>query len=105
MRLGIDFGTTRTVVATVDRGNYPVVSFEAPDGSAHEWFPSLIAVRGDERFYGWEAWERQKEPDWTIVRSIKRLLEESGPRTRIQIGDQTIPLLQLLIEMARAIRS
>ena len=29
MRLGIDFGTTRIVVAAVDRGNYPVVSFEA----------------------------------------------------------------------------
>ena len=27
MRLGIDFGTTRTVVAASDRGNYPVVSF------------------------------------------------------------------------------
>jgi hypothetical protein len=27
MLLGIDYGTTRTVVAAVDRGNYPVVSF------------------------------------------------------------------------------
>ena len=27
MKLGIDFGTTHTVVAVVDRGNYPVVSF------------------------------------------------------------------------------
>jgi molecular chaperone DnaK (HSP70) len=105
MRLGIDFGTTRTVVATVDRGNYPVASFEAPDGSAHEWFPSLIAVRGEQRVYGWEAWARQQEPDWTVVRSLKRLLEDAGPRTRIQIGDQSIPLLQLLIEMARAVRA
>src|SRR5579863_2493348 len=32
MRLGIDFGTTRTVVAAVDRGNYPVITFEAGDG-------------------------------------------------------------------------
>ena len=41
MRLGIDFGTTRIVVAVVDRGNYPVVAFEAPDGSSWEWFPLL----------------------------------------------------------------
>lgn len=105
MRLGIDFGTTRTVVAAVDRGNYPVVSFEAPDGSAHEWFPSLVAVRGEQRVYGWEAWQRQQEPDWTVVRSLKRLLEDAGPRTRVAIGEQTVPLLQLLVEMARAIRS
>src|SRR4051794_26382589 len=31
MRLGIDFGTTHTVVALVDRGNYPIVSFEHAD--------------------------------------------------------------------------
>ena len=105
MRAGIDFGTTRTVVAAVDRGNYPVVSFEAPDGSAHDWFPSLVAVRGEQRVYGWEAWIRQQEPDWTVVRSLKRVLEDAGTRTRIEIGDQSLPLLQLLCEMARALRS
>ena len=31
MRLGVDFGTTHTVVAIVDRGNYPVVAFEGGD--------------------------------------------------------------------------
>ena len=40
MRLGIDFGTTHTVVALVDRGNYPVVGFEWGDT-----LPSLCAVR------------------------------------------------------------
>ena len=105
MRVGIDFGTTRTVVATVDRGNYPVVSFEAPDGSVHDWFPSLVAVRGEQRVYGWDAWIRQQEPDWTVVRSVKRVLEDAGPRTRIDIAGQSIPLLQLLIEMARALRA
>jgi len=45
MKLGIDFGTTRIIVAFVDRGNYPVVSFAAPDGSARDWFPPLVAVK------------------------------------------------------------
>jgi molecular chaperone DnaK (HSP70) len=31
MRVGIDFGTTHAVTATVDRGNYPVVSFDGVD--------------------------------------------------------------------------
>ena len=39
MRVGIDFGTTHTVVALVDRGNYPVVSFDGGD-----FVPSLVAA-------------------------------------------------------------
>ena len=45
MKLGVDFGTNRIVVAAADRGNYPLVSFEAPDGASPDWFPSLIAIR------------------------------------------------------------
>ena len=74
MRLGIDFGTTRVVVAAADRGNYPVVQFEAPDGSVRDWFPPLVAARGGERRYGWDDWLLQAEPGWTIVRSLKRIL-------------------------------
>ena len=39
LRLGIDFGTTRTVVAWCDRGNYPVVSFVDDAGDALNAFP------------------------------------------------------------------
>jgi molecular chaperone DnaK (HSP70) len=31
MRVGIDFGTTHTVIAVIDCGNYPVVSFDDMD--------------------------------------------------------------------------
>ena len=47
MRLGIDFGTTRVVIAVVDRGNYPLVSFDTADGT-FDWFPPLIAMKGAE---------------------------------------------------------
>ena len=32
MKLGIDFGTTRTGVAVADRGNYPAVTFTTDGG-------------------------------------------------------------------------
>jgi len=96
MKLGIDFGTNRTVVAAADRGNYPLVSFEAPDGTAPDWFPSLIAVRGEERRYGWEAWEAQGDDSWTVIRSIKRLLEDAGPQTLLDIGEQQVKVMCLL---------
>lgn len=105
MRLGIDFGTTRIIVAFVDRGNYPVVSFDAPDGTAREWFPPLVAVKDQKRVYGWEAWAAQEEGGWTVVRSLKRALEGAGPETLVQIASQTIPMLQLLGELFSALRT
>jgi molecular chaperone DnaK (HSP70) len=105
MRLGIDFGTTRTVVAAVDRGNYPILPFEDPDGAVVDWFPSLVAVRGSQRLYGWQAWACQQYPNWTIVRSLKRVLQDAGPSTILQLGDQEVPLIQVLNEMAAALRA
>jgi len=105
VRLGIDFGTTRTVIAAVDRGNYPLLSFERPEGGQLDWIPSLIAVRGAERLYGWDAWACQAKPDWTVIRSLKRVLQDAGPNTILELGDQSVPLIQVLREMAAALRS
>jgi molecular chaperone DnaK (HSP70) len=104
LKLGIDFGTTRTVVAAVDRGNYPILSFEDGEGSVYEWFPSLLAINQHQRRYGWQAWACQFLPDWTIVRSLKRVLDDGGPNTLLQIADQHIPLMQVLHEMASALK-
>jgi len=58
MRLGVDFGTTTTAIAIVDRGNYPIVSFvnnrddtvyQCPSedlGEAGESLMRELAVRG-----------------------------------------------------------
>lgn len=103
VRLGIDFGTTRTVVAAVDRGNYPLLSFEGPDGTHVDWFPSLVAVRGGERLYGWQAYACQQDSEWTIIRSLKRILQDAGPSTILELADQQVPLFQVLREMASAL--
>jgi molecular chaperone DnaK (HSP70) len=67
MLLGIDYGTTRTVVAAVDRGNYPVVSFQTAEGDTQDWYPSLIAVRGDARLCGLDTARHQDDPDWELA--------------------------------------
>jgi len=104
MLLGIDFGTTRTVVAAVDRGNYPIVSFQPEDGGTLEWYPSVAAARGDELVFGFDAAQRQGEAGWSVLRSFKRQLGTIGPDERIEIGDHRLTALELLTEFLSALR-
>jgi len=98
MKLGVDFGTTRVVVAAVDRGNYPILKFDTRDGAA-DWFPALVALHGPDRRYGWDAWTVQGEPGWTVVRSLKRILDDAGADTRLEIDGASYPLMDLLTGM------
>jgi molecular chaperone DnaK len=92
MRLGIDFGTTNTAVALVDRGNYPIVSFEHGDS-----VPSLAAASADGALrFGHHAAAVAHDPGWTVLRSFKRLLEEAGPQSEVQLGPLHIRLSDLL---------
>lgn len=104
MKLGIDFGTTRIVAAAVDRGNYPVITFEDSEGTGRDWFPALVASRNGQRLYGWDAWQAQFEPGWTLVRSLKRLMQDAGPYTMLEIDGASVPVLQVLEEMTTAFR-
>jgi molecular chaperone DnaK (HSP70) len=105
MRIGIDFGTTRVVVASVDRGNYPLVNFEAADGQVYDWFPSVVAARGNTRLYGWDAIAVQDDDGWTTARSLKRLLRTAGPRSEVQLAGQSLPLRVVLAEMMSSLRA
>lgn len=104
MRLGIDFGTTRIVAAAADRGNFPVISFECPDGAAREWAPPLIALQGGARLYGWDAWAAQGAGGSTVLRSIKRVLSCSGPETLVDLAGQPVRLATLLEELLAWLR-
>ena len=92
------------MVAAADRGNYPLVAFEAPDGQMREWFPPLVAVRGDERRFGWSAWAVQGQTDWTMLRSLKRLLRCSGPTTRLDLAGSQALVIELATELLAALR-
>lgn len=105
MRLGVDFGTTRTIVASVDRGNYPVVSFLDPSGDAHEFFPTVAALDGDTLCFGFEALAAGERGAPTI-RSFKRALAspDVSPETTVRIGNQNVRILDLMTQFFEALR-
>lgn len=94
MRLGIDFGTTRTLVAFVDRGNYPLASFDDLDGDTHEYIPTVVALEGDNLVCGWRA-AASPSP---VARSFKRILARPNTtaNTPVPFGHETRPLGEVL---------
>jgi molecular chaperone DnaK len=77
LRLGIDFGTTRTVVATAEQGRHAVVGFETPTGFA-DYLPGGAVCTPDILHFGFEATERMIGAP-AVVRSIKRSMELVPP--------------------------
>ncbi len=106
MRLGIDFGTTRTVVACADRGNYPILTFCDAAGDAHDWFPSVVAERGGELRFGFDALATASDPSFTAVRSFKRLLADAGagPGKNVRIGSTSMPIDELVTRFLVALK-
>src|SRR3984893_1153603 len=101
MRLGIDFGTTHTVVAVVDRGNYPVVSFDGVDA-----WPAIIAANeGGELRYGPDAAAVRHHPDWSVLRSFKRLLNDAGPTTTVDLAGRRYLRAELLAGFRTQLRT
>lgn len=107
MRLGVDFGTTRTIVASVDRGNYPVVSFRDADGDAHEYFPSVAALTPSGLVYGFDALRAARQDSAPLARSFKRILAfpDVATHTTVRLGGQAIPVLDLLTGYLRALHT
>ncbi len=106
MHFGIDFGTTRTIVATVDRGNYPVVSFDDTVGDSHDYFPSVVADVDGRLVYGFEALAAGGLGH-PMVRSFKRTLADPwvNANTAVQVGDRQVSMLELLTGFLKAIRA
>ena len=96
IRLGIDFGTTRTVVAAQENGNYPVCTFSW-EGEVKEYIPTLVAVKDGIMHIGWDAVDRLNQPDTHILRSMKRLAGQLRPEDPVDLGpDFSITLLEVV---------
>lgn len=77
MKLGIDLGTTRTVVAASADGRHPLATFDVA-GAFREWIPGVAVEHERGIAYGWDALARASEALGT-VRSIKRAVSSVAP--------------------------
>src|ERR1043166_9113323 len=114
-RLGIDFGTTNTVVVCSDRGRYPVVPHVAETAIGRvvrEGFPSLLAYdhESDRFLYGADA-ERAVARHWagerfSVIRSIKRSLRDyvGGGRIALDVRPGGFDAADALRGFAAALR-
>ncbi|HEY2405823.1 MAG TPA: Hsp70 family protein [Polyangiaceae bacterium] len=96
MRLGVDFGTTRTVIAAAVQGRYPVAMFETAHGYS-DFVPGLAASSGTNLELGWEAASRLAENPSGALRSIKRAASRVGPEEGFaELGEASRSALELV---------
>lgn len=105
MHLGVDFGTTRTIVATADRGNYPVVAFTNPEGDSVDHVPSVVARDGDRLLFGFAALDAATRGAH-VVRSFKRVLADPdvSAATTIDVDGLDVGVLDLLTGFLASVR-
>ncbi len=79
MRLGIDFGTTRTVVAAVQDGRHPLAVFD-DDGEFRDHVPGIAAWQDGALRVGWPAARALADGSAErAIRSIKRAIGALAP--------------------------
>ena len=103
MKLGIDFGTTRTVVAAAIQGRYAIASFATHSGYT-EYLPGVVGLRGDELVLGVEADSVLAGAD-RVVRSLKRSTSRV-PHTvpPEELAGTSHPSLELVTEFLHFVR-
>lgn len=104
MRLGIDFGTTRTVVAAVRDGRQPLAAFDH-GGEFRDHLPGLAALRDGELLLGWDAAAAIADGSAAhAVRSIKRLATAGAPDAEVLPGYTALDLVTaFLVHLRRAL--
>jgi molecular chaperone DnaK (HSP70) len=103
MRFGIDFGTTRTVVAAVQDGRHPIVAFD-DQGEFRSHIPGIAALVDDELLVGWRAARALADGSAAhAIRSIKRVAQSLMPDEPVP-GLPGITALELVTAFLRDVR-
>ena len=104
MRLGIDFGTTRTVVAGALDGRHPVAAFDVR-GEFREHVPGIAALKGGELLLGWDAAHALADGEADhALRSIKRAAQAAMPDDEVLPGYTALELVTaFLAELRRLV--
>ncbi|MEM7154347.1 MAG: Hsp70 family protein [Myxococcota bacterium] len=97
IRLGIDLGTTRTVAVAVDRGRYPVASFDL-GGCFSDHLPGLAVHAKGQWWFGERARAllAKPEPSQFAIASVKRLVSTMAPDDPIEGVSEPCTALALL---------
>lgn len=104
MRLGIDFGTTRTVVSAAADGRYPVATFEL-EGEVRDHLSGAVAAgpgASDPLVFGPLAARVASEGGWGLS-SIKRVLPGASPDSPVP-GRPQLTVLELVTQYLRWVR-
>ena len=103
MRLGIDLGTTRTLVAIADRGNFPLIAFSSDSGDSSDHYPTTSAEVNGRLVHGLEAEDAARDGA-PVLRSWKRLFSELRVRDSVRIGNIETTLPELATSFLSALR-
>lgn len=112
-RLGIDYGTTNTVVVVADRGRYPLVPHVTDTAIGHvvrEVFPSMIVYdrHSEKCLFGSDAERCLAQPEastrYIPLRSLKRQLRDyaDGARVAADLVPGGLDMQELLGQFAAA---
>lgn len=101
MRLGIDFGTTRTVVSACVKGRYPVALFDTPKGYV-DYLPGIAFAHDGILDYGWES--SSGEVSGKTLRSIKRVVGRLAPDDPVPGLHEQRAALELVTDYLRYVR-